>query len=410
MAASTSTGRHTRTLSRVVLSSSSSGRMTLPLVDPATGKLEHYTLVKIDAPSSPAEPATDPRDALPPSASLPSILELEPRQENPLAQRLARLVSHYLLDVSPRALCVLEEDTAWPCLRLAPGRPTFLPATPPSPALKACPSLARFASPTPSSTRSAPLSQSASPTRSASPPPLVHDQEHEHDQSLSRDDSFFAFADTPAHPPAPTHAYYGWPGSEPDSSFGARALVGLGLVGMTKADGTPFDGLGLLPRSPFPPFSPDHYWPAAADCSPAPAWRGWGALEGPEWSPCVEDGRAQRRGGRERLESPLARGDELQSQRTSGFRLYRTEGRRGHPRTASSSTDAGAITNAVVPVGRGRGMRRSVMPSTRRLALPAAPAQDDVFTSSPVRSGTVVRKWGGARRTGRDEGRQGVDN
>ncbi|KAL6304159.1 hypothetical protein BKA93DRAFT_826137 [Sparassis latifolia] len=131
----------------------------------------------------------------------------------------------------------------------------------------------------------------------------------------------------------------------------ASALVGLGISGLRKADGAPFDGLGLLPRRPGTPF---------ADADQGSSSTQWWAYD--------EDAREL--------------DDILGSLSLSP---------RAHP--AGSESSPPRLLDEALPAW---------MPSPpRRFGMPRAPSRDDVFLSrpnarsTPGRGGRVTRASAG---------------
>ncbi|KZT13268.1 uncharacterized protein LAESUDRAFT_754257 [Laetiporus sulphureus 93-53] len=167
--------------------------------------------------------------------------------------RLTRLANECLLDVSsPGVLKVLEDDAEWPCLGRSDNYDR--PSLPPSPRLQQSASFTRF--------------ESGSPTFSSEPdlPSLFDDSQ----PSLSDDDISFSFSSihTPFRRLRPMSGFpvTGCEDNTSSNSSSARpglgfevdlsnmgtstppALVGLGILGLTNDDGSPFNGLGTLPR------------------------------------------------------------------------------------------------------------------------------------------------------------------
>ncbi|KZT74609.1 hypothetical protein DAEQUDRAFT_753986 [Daedalea quercina L-15889] len=240
----TVTRRLVDSTSYVVLSSSTSGQLTIPLVDPETGKTAHYALVKVDTPPSVSSLGLSPRLHMRSVSDSGHPHTSGPKSET--ACRLDRLEKECMLDVSREALRMLEDDTAWP--RLA------------------------------SSSRSSPSRVLAPTASSFSSAYVVHKQQTAYAETPSmfnesRSEDSVSYVGTPV---SPSHSQR----QNTVTAFGSTSarnsamLVGLGIIGMTKEDGSPFDGLGSLPRivyasrtTHFPMTSPPAYAPASE-----PSW------------------------------------------------------------------------------------------------------------------------------------------
>ncbi|CCM05729.1 uncharacterized protein FIBRA_07961 [Fibroporia radiculosa] len=232
MAPSNVTHRLARSISYVVISSSPSGRMTLPLIDPATGELEHYVLVKTKSPSSTAITTPIKAEVRPYSSRRTlsengALFSISPARRTKHEQRLAQLSERYLLDVSPDALRLVEEDGK--CSYIARSQPS----SPPCPKLKSSAFFRRFdvRSPahhgTPSLVNETDISLLSSPSCSLTHTPSRRSRSP---STRATGSSEFPYANVSV--------------SEGNESV----LVGLGLSGVMNEDGSPFNGLGLLPR------------------------------------------------------------------------------------------------------------------------------------------------------------------
>lgn len=241
--ASTITRRVAESHSYVVLSSSTSGQLTLPLVDPCTGKTEHYALVKVDTPPMLAGLGLSPR--LHTRLSRYALSEQPSRPDSQTALRLDRLAKECMLDISGNALRMLEQDRAWPCLALS--NPFS------SSSALACSSLP------PASRAAASISSIVNPfddhnATCAETPSLFNE---------SHSAASIAYVDTPVSRARRQNTVTAL-GSAGNNS----ALVGLGIMGMMKEDGSPFDGLGSLPR-------PTHVYADSPEPSASGSEPGW---------------------------------------------------------------------------------------------------------------------------------------
>ncbi|EPS99786.1 hypothetical protein FOMPIDRAFT_113552 [Fomitopsis schrenkii] len=247
---STVTRRLANSISCVVLSSSTSGQLTIPLVDPDTGKTVHYALVEVDTPPAVASLGLSPRLHLRTVSESGHPRHLAP--ETQTARRLDRLAKECMLDISRHALRILEEDTTWPSLASS-SRPSHVRSpTELEPAVAP-----RASSPFPSFDAGRPSSYAETPS-------LYND---------SRSDESMSYVGTPISRPRPrrqdTITALG-----SGSTANASLLVGLGISGMSKADGSPFDGLGSLERAGFlarPTDSPMPSWSPLPAPVPSPA-------------------------------------------------------------------------------------------------------------------------------------------
>lgn len=219
--ASTVTRRLANSISCVVLSSSTSGQLTIPLVDPDTGKTVHYALVQVDTPPAVASLGLSPRLHLRTVSESGHPQSAAP--ESQTARRLDRLAKECMLDVSQDALRILEQDTTWPSLASS-SRPSHVRS---STALTA-----------PCASSSGPVFDRR-PASYAATPSLYNE---------SRSDESVSYVGTPISRSRPrrqdTVTALG-SGGTANSSM----LVGLGITGMSKEDGSPFDGLGSLERA-----------------------------------------------------------------------------------------------------------------------------------------------------------------
>ncbi|KAH9843596.1 uncharacterized protein C8Q71DRAFT_902781 [Rhodofomes roseus] len=239
--ASTVTRRLADSVSYVVLSSSTSGQLTIPLVDPTTGKTVHYALVKVDTPLTVAGLGLSPRLHM--RSVSTSGHPQDSCHQTQTARRLDRLAKECMLDVSLDALRMLEEDKEWPSLAS-----TSYVTSPPSRLL------------VPGVISANAFAYDEQPKSYAETPSLYNE---------SRSDESMSYVGTPVSRPRMrrqnTITALGSAGAA-DSSM----LVGLGISGMTKEDGSPFDGLGSLARTAYPSHrtnSPTQPSPAYASTS-----------------------------------------------------------------------------------------------------------------------------------------------
>ncbi|KAI0734817.1 hypothetical protein C8Q72DRAFT_804820 [Fomitopsis betulina] len=239
------TRRLANSISCVVLSSSTSGQLTIPLVDPDSGKTVHYALVEVDTPPTIASLGLSPRLHLRTVSESGHFQRTAP--ETQTARRLDRLAKECMLDISRHALRILEEDTTWPSLASS-SRPSNIrePAEP---------------EPEPTAPRTSPpfLAFDARHPSYAETPSLYPD---------SHSDESMSYVSTPVSHSRLRHRQDTVTALSSGSSANSSLLVGLGISGMSKADGSPFDGLGSLERAGFfvrPADSPMPSW------SPLPA-------------------------------------------------------------------------------------------------------------------------------------------
>ena len=242
--AATVTRRLANSISCVILSSSNSGQLTIPLVDPDTGKTVHYALVKVDTPPAVASLGLSPRLHLRTVSESGHPQSAAP--ESQTARRLDRLAKECMLDISQNALRILEQDTTWPSLASSsrpsvPGSSTELTA------------------PCVSSSTS---TLDGCPASYAETPSLYNE---------SRSDESVSYVGTPISRPRPRRQDEATALSS-EGAANSSMLVGLGITGMSKEDGSPFDGLGSLERAGLRTRTAVSLSPMPSPPSYAPSW------------------------------------------------------------------------------------------------------------------------------------------
>lgn len=364
-------------LSYVTLSTSASGQLTLPLVDPATGRLEHYALVKISSPTLALRTTSGSTKCIRSSrrtlsdtgllASLDKAGHIAGLTDS--QRRLTRLSEEYFLDVPLSALFACSSESNVESIALAfeaklsrsESASSSALSLPPSPLLKSRHMRLR----------------ALIGSREGTPELLETSQR----SSLFSSPSL-SLARTPARSAARTSC----PGASDsgierktaaEAADTSAALVGLGLLGMTNTDGSPFDGLGVLPHTPFY----DEYEHTAAHATSTPlsgsaadfaflsagrsashaGWHWAGALRWEEEEPHFAD-------------APLSPGARYWRDATAAdFRRRLDDALRG-----ASADEVRAV--GTLKMARHR-ERRSKM-AHERYGLPCAPAVDDVFLSA----------------------------
>ncbi|KAH9922708.1 uncharacterized protein B0H18DRAFT_1120705 [Fomitopsis serialis] len=256
--ASTATRRLADSVSYVVLSSSTSGQLTIPLIDPVTGKTVHYALVKVDTPPTVASLGLSPRLHMRSVSESGHLHDSHPQTQT--ARRLDRLAKECMLDVSSNALRMLEEDKEWPSLASS-SRSFCVPS-----------SSSRLLAPRVFSSNT--FKFDGRPTSYAETPSLYN--ESQSDESVS-------YVGTPiSHSRSRRQNTVTALGSA--DTMDSSMLVGLGISGMTKEDGSPFDGLGSLPRTAYTATSTESPMPSPPAYAPA-SESSWSFL--PELSPAA---------------------------------------------------------------------------------------------------------------------------
>ncbi|KAI0951730.1 hypothetical protein AcV7_007746 [Taiwanofungus camphoratus] len=359
--------RVARSVSYVVLSSTPAGQMTLPLVDPATGKLERYALVKVaDSPPKPESNA-----CLKPArgrGSRRTLSEGGLSLDDIHAARAAKgkgpacPYEDYLLDVSLDALRIVD-DSGW----ASPRR--YSP--PPSPKLKTTASFTRFHTRPASRNETPSLLEESQPSILSSPSVTIAQTPFRRLRPAARLDS----------------------ASTGGSDASGSAPVGLGIMGMFKEDGSSFDGLGALPRG--------RHVTSTAD-----------PFEDGQWDWARHD--RAREGGARTLQDDITEEGLLALEREWWSRVAAAD----LPSLLDEDSDVSLsslcermvrynfqLASPMDQSGPGYSLSGSPGPSrlaqrrAQRHSMPCAPRQDDVFLSRPAARSSPMS--GGRARQGR---------